>query len=168
MPLLASEPRSLYQPAPAGLQQAVCCDVIDLGENVNQFNGKMQRKCRIVWQSEHLNDALGLRYEISQMYTLSLHEKSGLRKHLQAWRGKAFSAEELAGFDLEKLIGANCQVQIEHKLGANGKTYANVTAIVPMGRTMTPMSVEGYERRKSVTDDAAGHTPDNDDAPLPL
>jgi hypothetical protein len=69
-------------------------------------------------------------YMVMATFTNSLHEKSRLRPMLEAWRGRKFTNEELDGFDLEKLIGANCQVQVIHAITDKG-TYANIQAVVP-------------------------------------
>ena len=75
---------------------------------------------------------------VSKEFTLSLNEKSKLRQALQSWRGKAFTAEDLQGFDLKKVLGVGCQLQIIHKEGSNGTTYANVETILalPRGRSV--------------------------------
>jgi hypothetical protein len=68
---------------------------------------------------------------IKKSYTKSLHEKAGLRKHLESWRGKSFTEEEAKGFDIEKLLGVYCMINVtsdEH----DGKTYSNVAAISPL------------------------------------
>ena len=151
MGIFAKDSGADYVPAPEGLQQGVCCDVIDLGDVVSTFTGKMQHKVRIVWQSEHQhpNPNYNRPHEVSNTYSLSLHEKATLRKHLEAWRGKKFTPEELKGFDLEKLIGVNCQLQVVHKLASNGATYANIQAIVPIGKGMPPLKVSAsYTRKK--------------------
>jgi hypothetical protein len=75
-------------------------------------------------------------------FTLSLHEKGRLRPLLEAWRGRRFTAEELKNFDLEKLINANCQVQLIHNMNESGKKYANVQAIVPLGKGMERIEVD--------------------------
>lgn len=156
MSLIASEPVSDFSPAPEGMHPAVCCDVVDLGDELNSFNGKMQHKCRIVWQIEERHAKYDRPQEVSSIFTVSLHEKSMLRKVLQVWRGKPFSPDELAGFDLEKLIGVPCQVQVMHKVSGNGKTYANVVAVVPMGKGQTRLTVSpGYQRAQ----DRPGYTP---------
>jgi hypothetical protein len=67
---------------------------------------------------------------ISKEYTLSLGEKANLRKELEAWRGKAFSKEELDGFDLKNVLGKPCQIQIIHKTAASGNIRANISAII--------------------------------------
>lgn len=153
MPVVAKAPESNYTPAPEGLHQAVCVDVWDAWTETSTFHGGLVEKTRIVWQIDQENPETGKPFEASQIYTLSLHEKANLCKHLESWRGKPFTAEERMGFDLEKLIGANCQIQVAHRLGKNGKTYANVQAVVPLGKGQTKMRpADGYIRRKDRKD----------------
>jgi len=150
MPIYARKPESNFKPAPEGLHQAVCCDVWDPYEAESGFEaGKMVTKTRIVWQLEVVDEEHGRPYEVSQIYTLSLSEKANLRKMLEAWRGRKFSTEELKGFDLEKLIGANGQVQVVHNAKEGGDVYANVQAVVPIGKNMTKLTVtDGYVRHR--------------------
>lgn len=68
---------------------------------------------------------------ISKSYTVSLHEKATLRKELAAWRGKDFTDEEARGFDVSKLIGAYCMVNVTSS-ETNGKTYSNVAGLTPL------------------------------------
>jgi hypothetical protein len=97
-----------FEPAPEGLQHCVCVDVADLGMKDTQWGAK--HKLRLVWElDQKMKD--GRPYIVSAQFTVSLHPKSGLRKTLESWRGKKFTEQELAGFDLENLLGANAQVQ---------------------------------------------------------
>lgn len=66
---------------------------------------------------------------ISKEYTVSLHEKSNLRKDLESWRGASFTPQELNGFDLESLLGQPCNVSILQKMAKNGNEYANVVGL---------------------------------------
>jgi hypothetical protein len=68
---------------------------------------------------------------ISKSYTVSLHEKAGLRKDLAAWRGRDFTDEEAEAFDVSKLIGAYCMVNVTTSEN-NGKTYSNVAGLTPL------------------------------------
>lgn len=115
-----------YTPAPEGMHAAVCVDVVDLGMVEGQFGPK--HKCRIAWEIAPVMED-DRRFTIQKSYTVSLHEKSNLFKDLKSWRGRAFTAQELAGFDLEKVLGAPCQLVVTHA-ESEGKTYANVTAIL--------------------------------------
>lgn len=144
------ESSSKFVPPPEGLQQAVACDIVDLGLKPNKFNeGKLQHKVRIVFQSENLHPTKNTPLIASQTYTLSLHEKSKLRKDLEAWKGRKLTERERKGFELEDLIGENCQLQIVHNSGTDGETYGNINAIVPLGRGMAKLVVHPeYVRMK--------------------
>lgn len=173
MPIIAKEPESKFSPAPEGLFQAVCADVVDVGTEVNKFNGALQDKIRIVWQLEEINPETAKPFEVWQKYTNSLHEKAKLRHHLEAWRGKKFTTEELMGFDLEKLIGVNCQIQVVHNLSDKGKTFANVQAVVPAAKNAPKIRVtEAYVRFKDrkPTPNGESHAPadqiTDDDVPF--
>jgi hypothetical protein len=144
MPIIARDNRKDFTPAPEGLHQAVCCDVIDLGICETNWGDKHQVEIR--WQLEVTNEENGKPFMVLKRYTLSLHEKAALRQHLEAWRSRKFTAEELEGFDLEKLVGVNCQIQVVHNVSDDGRRYGNVQAIVPLGRGMTKMRVRDYVR----------------------
>ena len=103
--------------APEGLHQAVCVDVWDIypTKRDEQYGGGIVDQTRIVWQLD-LESPEGRRYEVMAIYTASLHEKAKLRKHLESWRGRQFTQQELQGFELENVIGANCQIQVIHRL----------------------------------------------------
>jgi hypothetical protein len=135
-----------FKPAPAGLSQAVCVDVVDMGMLKVSYAGvdKEQHKVRIVWQLEDMM-ADGKPFLIQKRYTLSLHEKANLRKDLESWRGRSFTPEELIKFDVETIIGKNAQLNIQH-VTKDGKTYANVVSIVPLGKTMQKIEAMGYVR----------------------
>lgn len=63
---------------------------------------------------------------LSRTYTANLTPKATLTKHLEAWRGKAFTREEIDGFDLSKVLGAPCMVQVVHASNDSGDTYAKI------------------------------------------
>lgn len=147
MPIIARDNRKDFTPAPEGLHQAVCCDVVDIGLVKNQWGE--QHKVELRWQLEVINPENHKPFMIVRRYTLSLNEKATLRQHLEAWRSRKFTAEELDGFDLETVIGANCQVQVVHTIGEDGRKWGNLQAIVPLGRGQTKMRVtDDYVRAK--------------------
>lgn len=79
---------------------------------------------------------------ISKFYTLSLNEKANLRHDLESWRGKSFSADELAGFDIENLAGVPCLLQVNHKAGKDGTVRAKVASIAKIPKGMTVPDLE--------------------------
>ena len=149
-PVIASDTRKEWTPAPEGLHKAVCVDVIDLGVVDSQFGPR--HKVRIVWQIGEISPDDHKRFEVRQMFTLSLNEKASLRKALETWRGKKFTTDELKGFDLEKLLGANCQLQIIHNITDEGRTFSNVQAVIPLNKGERKISAEDYVRAKDRAD----------------
>lgn len=130
MPLIVKKNAAEYEPTPTGLQQAVCVFVEDMGYEPN-MNQKMARKCVLLWELKELMKN-GMPFMISKSYTLSLNEKANLRKDLEAWRGKVFAPEELEGFDLEKLKGANCMLNVMEYPKANGDMGTKVTNVMAL------------------------------------
>jgi len=132
-----------FKRVPPGAYIGRCYSLIDLGTQLTtgQYGEKMQHKIRIGWElfGEDENgqpltidvDGQEMPLTITKSYTVSLHEKSGLRRDLAAWRGKDFTDEEAKGFDVSKLIGAYCMVNCTVS-ESNGKTYTNVAGLTPL------------------------------------
>ena len=147
MPIIVRDNRVEFAPCPEGLQQAICVDVEDLGEQTTPWGPKHQ--VRVWWQSENRNaENGGKRFLVSKKFTNSLHPKARLRGDLESWRGMKFSDKEVEGFDLEKLINSNCQILIQHNISDRGGIFANVQSIVPLGKGMTKFETEDYVRRQ--------------------
>lgn len=132
-----------FKRVPAGVFIGRCYSLIDLGTQLStgQYGDKLQHKIRIGWElfgedenGESLTvdvDGREMPMTISKSYTVSLHEKSGLRKDLAAWRGRDFTDEEAKAFDVSKLVGAYCMVNVTTS-ETNGKTYSNVAGLTPL------------------------------------
>lgn len=138
MAIIAENTGTKREPIPQGNYVARCYQMIQIGTVQEEFEGqkKIMHKVRIGWElpteQRVFDEAKGEQpLVISNEYTLSMHEKSKLRSVLQSWRGKAFSEEEAKSFDITKLIGASCMLNIIHKETPNG-TYANIGSIAPI------------------------------------
>ena len=132
-----------FKKVPPGVYIGRCYSLIDLGTQLTtgQYGEKMQHKIKISWELfgdddagqplTILVDGKEMPLTISKNYTVSLHEKAGLRKDLAAWRGKDFTEEEAKAFDVSKLMGAYCMVNCTIS-ETNGKTYTNVAGLTPL------------------------------------
>lgn len=124
-----------FKKVPPGAHFAICNMVVDCGLQEG-FGGKPQHKVYLRWEvpDERVSyEKDGKEIEgpcsIGCMYTLSLSEKANLRKTLENWRGKPFTAQELQGFDITNVLGKCCQIMVTHETkGAN--TYANVNGVM--------------------------------------
>ena len=107
---------------PAGNYAARCYQMIHIGTVKEVILGeeKILNKVRIGWElptemrvfSEDKGEQPMV---LSEEFTLSMHEKAKLRKFLASWRGKDFTEEEAKCFDVTKLLGAPCMLNIIHK-----------------------------------------------------
>lgn len=126
-----------FQLVPEGVHIGVCYLMVDIGEQKKNFKGKekLVHEVMIGWEfpDELMED--GKPFVITKAYNLSLNERATLRKHLAAWRGRDFTEEELEGFDLRRIVGTACQVQVVHT-DAGEKTYANVGGIMALPKGM--------------------------------
>ena len=146
MPIMAKASSSNYIPAPAGTHAAVCVDVVDLGVLEVNFGGKAkkQHKINIVWQIDEVRED-NRPYQVQKRYTLSLHEKAGLRKDLESWRGRPFTPAELEGFDVEAVLNVGCMLTVIHNV-KDGSTYANVAAVSKTPKGMQAPVARDYVR----------------------
>lgn len=132
-----------FKRVPQGVFIGRCYSLIDLGtqHTTGQYGDKFQHKIRIGWElfgdDEEGNpltievDGKEMPLTINKSYTVSLHEKAGLRRDLAAWRGKDFTDDEAKAFDVSKLLGAFCMINVTTS-ETNGKTYSNVAGITPL------------------------------------
>lgn len=155
MSLIISETSNSFEVAETGIHRAVCCDIVDIGKQVNKFTGEEQDKLRIHWMIEQKmtkGPYAGKPLGVVKYYTKSLHKKSNLRKDLDKWRGRPFTEDELKGFDMEKVIGSCCQLNImaSEKDPENKRFVADVLPDIKGAESLTVPS--DYVRAKDRTD----------------
>jgi hypothetical protein len=139
-------------PHEAGQFAAVCVDVIDLGLNVETFQGQppeIKDKTALVFRTENAEGEDKPRY-IHQEFATSMGKKSNMRKFLESWRGKAYTDEESRknGIPLDKLDGVGALITVAHKVSAKGNTYAVILSIAPLPKQMRDAmpAANGYKR----------------------
>jgi len=138
--VMLTDSGSDYKPIEAGAYAAICTRVIDLGTQTTNYQGeeKSARKIMLTWEVPEVEvewEGNKRPATISSRYTASLHEKANLRKVLESWRGRSFTADELKGFDTKNVLGAACLLNIVHT-EKDGRTYANVAAAMPLPKGM--------------------------------
>lgn len=123
---------------PADNHVARCVKLVHIGSIYDEKYDKLRNQVIITWELP--NELAKFKdveepFVVSKTYTMSLGEKSTLRKDLENWRGQKFSDKELEGFDITKLLGHPCMVQVVHS--EDGK-YANVSGVskIPKGMTV--------------------------------
>ena len=129
--IVAKNSENEYPKVPTGVHNARCIRVIDLGTQRNDYQGQItwKRQALIIWElPQQLSNDVPM--TISKFYTLSLHEKSNLSMDLVSWRGRPFTETEKNGFDITKLIGIPCQLNVMH----NEKGKEKVSSVMPLSK----------------------------------
>lgn len=140
MAFVATKPTSNYTPPPAGMHIGRCYRLIDLGTQPKSYQGKPTGEARKIMASWELlgDDRMedGKPFTISKSWFLSMHEKATLRKDLESWRGKPFTPDEEHSFDVSKLLGAYCLLNVIQEQGNDGSLYTKIKAITPLIKGM--------------------------------
>jgi len=129
--------RGKFQEASEGAHPARAFRVLDLGTQPgSDLYPNPKKKIVIFWElSDETVEVDGEPKPqiVSEWFTASLHEKSKLRPFLESWRGKPFTAEEAKGFDVAKLLGAPCLLNIIH----NDDGRARIAGVMRLPKGMT-------------------------------
>ena len=133
-----------FKPVPADVHDAVCIWMVDLGVQPGGIYAP-KHQVYIKWEIpgeriEYEKD--GVKHEgpmtIGNFYTVSLSEKANLRSDLEGWRGKPFTKDELAKFDVTAVVGKPCRLVVEHKTKQDGRTVAFVKSVIRAKNVLTP------------------------------
>lgn len=122
---------------PAGTHIGTCYRIVDLGTQPDSGFGEKE-KLVLFFELPHERitvDGQEMPMGISKFYTKSLGKRSTLRKDLEAWRGRPFTSEELARFDMAAILGKSCQLQV---IDDEGKSKISAIVGLPKGTTAPP------------------------------
>jgi len=137
-----------FELVPAGSHIAVCDMIVDLG--VQEGTGAFRKPKRKVYLRFQLPNER-LEYEkngkklngprmIGQDYTASMSEKANLRHLLASWRGREFSDEEAAKFDISIVLGRPAMLMVMHAKKEK-RTYANISGIGQLPKGIDPKTI---------------------------
>jgi hypothetical protein len=166
--ITAESNQKQYPLMPTGNHIARCYQIIHIGTIPETYKGetKMRNLVRASFETPDekfiFSEEKGEQpFSISKKWTLSMHEKGNLKKDLQAWRGKPFKDDEAKKFNISKLIGAPCMINVIHE-EYEGRKYAKITSITPLVKGMTcppqinPTLIFGYAPFNQETFDSLG------------
>ena len=129
---------SNFVPAPAGTHVARCVRMVDIGTQIGEYLGEAITRVQVIvmWELPNAKMQDGQPFIVSAWYTNSLHAKANLRRHLEAWRGRIFTPEELKRFDLETILGKPCLLQVAHSESGRAKVVGCMA--LPKGTVVPP------------------------------
>lgn len=144
MPIVAKNSGTTFELPPSGNHVARCYSMVEIGTVTDDYMGvpKSLPKVRISWELPYkkkvFNPENGEQpFSVNKEYTISMHEKSNLRQDLESWRGKGFTDQEAKGFDITKLLGKSCMLNVIHNVSKSGNPYAAIASITPMPEGIT-------------------------------
>jgi hypothetical protein len=130
--------------APEGTHLAICNAIIDLGM---QPGSKMypQPKRRVYIRFEIPGEQVEYEKDgqtitgpmvVGATFTCSMGKKSKLRQFIEGWFAKPFPSDDAASdFDLTKLLGRACLVNIAHNVSGD-RVFANIASASPPLKNM--------------------------------
>jgi hypothetical protein len=147
--IVSDTPTAAFKVIDPGTYLSRCTTLVDLGTQKTEFSGETKSAHKVLLGFEILDTEQrrddGAPFVLSKRFTLSLHEKSAMRKTLEGWRGRAFTPQELKGFDLKSILNKGCLISVS-TVEKDGKTYANITNVVPVPKGMTAPEGTGNEQ----------------------
>lgn len=130
--------RKSFEMVPSGSHVARCYQVIHIGTIPEEYQGehKHLNKVRIGFElpleMREFNEGEEKKpMSISREFTLSLGDKSNLKKFVEGMCG-----EVPEDFDVESLIGKECLITIVHKSKSKGGQRADMTTASPLPKGM--------------------------------
>jgi hypothetical protein len=171
--VLQCKENSNFKPHPPGIYQALCVDVIELGLLWSEYQGrrKLQRKLKLVFETEYVGEDGKRGIVTSKNFTASMHPKAHLAEFLSKWRGRPVVPNE--NVDLKKLPGASCTLVLSHQRSLQGHTYACIDAVSKAAKKVQPSGTyDGAALRQRLAEwmakeQAKAATPANAAAPGP-
>lgn len=149
-----------FEACPEGTHIAVCYGVIDAGFHQTPQYG-IKRKLILLWETSEEKDQNNSPFQLVGFYTPSLGAKATLRKHLESWRGRKFTEEELNGFDVRKVLGAPCLITVQHDVKPDGSKRHKVVSVTALPKT-TPKPELANKKVFYSVDEPATSSPKSD------
>jgi hypothetical protein len=146
--VMATDSGTKFTPHPEGAFPALCVDVINLGQRVETFQGKIKvaAKLALVFRTGQRRDD-GEYFEIAAEFTNSMNEKAALRKFMEAWRGKAYTDEQVReGVPVHKMEAQRALVNVMHQTSKSGRQYAKIGSVMRLPAGMELPETGDYKR----------------------
>lgn len=142
MPILKQN-ESTYKNIEPGTHSARCYGMVSLGtqpSNIKEYAPSFQVLLMFEFPSE-IVEVNGEKKPMAtnhflKAYLGSVKKPSKTNLFLTSWRGRPFTQEELAGFDISKVVGKPCLLNIVHA-ERGGKIREDIASISPLPKGMT-------------------------------
>lgn len=133
-----------FKRAPAGTHVGVCNMIADVGIQPGGMYGPKQKvyfRFEIPEERvEYTKDGEKIEgpITIGTFHTASMNKKALMRAMLENWRGRKFTDQEAADFDVRNVLGKACLLNVVEDT-KDGKTYSNIANVMPLPKgTVAP------------------------------
>jgi hypothetical protein len=127
-----------FELPPEGVHRGRLTEIKDLEPTVN-LNGEEKERVRFIWTLLHQRTSSGDTMKVYQTFNVSLHPQSYLSQAIRDITGE----EPGDHFDLDGLLGCECDLVLKHNEGNDGRTYCNVRTILRL-----PTAAEAAEEKR--------------------
>ena len=121
-----------YEPIEAGVHQAALACIVH-NPNVPGYQGVgTVNECIFVWVTPTTIDSQGAPKQIRKTTSMPpnpMHPKANFRQMVESWIGVTLTPEQIANFNMRKMLGARCTLVTSVATSAAGRKYVKVTSI---------------------------------------
>jgi hypothetical protein len=130
--------RKEFSPVPKGNHVARLYQIVHIGTVPTTFQGETRMTDKVRLTFELCNERKAFKegepekpYSVSREFTFSMGKKSNLRAFVEGFGGTKLHDEEAYNFDIDKLLGEACLLNVVH-VEKDGATYANIAGASPL------------------------------------
>jgi hypothetical protein len=136
--------QSNFEPAPVGSHIAQLVGLVDLGTHEAEWGPNRQLWFSFILLNETMEN--GGPFTVSRFVSKKYSQNAALRKILDALIGRPLTkAEKANGYDVRRLLGTVCVVQIVHVEKEAGAIYANLESVSALPKGVTAPKIPDAE-----------------------
>lgn len=134
-------------PAPENYQ-AICYKIVNIGTIPEEFKGKTSLRAKVQFTWELPTEKTIFKegdepkpFVVNRIFTNSTDEKSHLSKFIILWANGKINKDNIKDFDMLKLLGKQCLLQIAHKASTKNPSnkFLEAAGISSLPKGMSPM-----------------------------
>lgn len=140
--MLTAPKTKSFDPVPKGNHVARLYQIIHIGTVPTTWQGEQKMTDKVRLTFELCNERKAFKegepekpYSVSREFTFSMGKKASLRSFIEGFGGTALHDDEAYSFDIEKLLGEACLLNVVHA-ERDGATYANIAGASPLPKGM--------------------------------
>ena len=152
-----TDAKDSYEPIEAGVHQAALACIVHNPNQPGYQGGATVNQCLFIWVTPFVTDADGVPKQVRRTLTMPpnpMHERANFRKMIESWIGVPLTPEQIANFNMRKMLGVRCTLVTTVATSAQGRQYAKLTSVskatggkyqIPAGIVVHVTQVQGQQ-----------------------